>query len=338
MAWRVATSLITLRDQVNAFSPRRNKATDGTIGDAAHARQTSDHNPWIRDAGLGVVSALDLTHDPRNGVDTWLMAEVMRQSRDPRIKYVISNRRIFSSTVSPWTWRNYTGSSPHTGHVHISVNSQKALYDDARRWHLGDWAPGVGETDKARRPVLRLGSKGVYVNEWQTALDIDSDGDFGPITKRHTRRFQAQRPNELIDDGIVGPLTWAKMDAAENPGAPNPEDPDQRPVLRLGSYGEAVRRLQTVLMIAPIDGSFTEDVEREVIKFQTNRKLKADGIVDPQTWGELDTIEQLPRPYEYDEPQELSEPILHIPRVLGREDAPEDSEEDSEHSRAWHQV
>jgi hypothetical protein len=117
MAWRVARSLIELRDQVNAAFPRRSKASDGTIGDAAHAASVSDHNP---DAA-GIVRALDLTHDPAHGFDAAALAEQLRCARDPRIKYVISNRRIFSATVSPWTWRTYTGSDPHTSHVHVSV-------------------------------------------------------------------------------------------------------------------------------------------------------------------------------------------------------------------------
>ena len=59
MAWRLARSLETLRAQINALSPNRSKASDGTIGDAAHSARTSDHNP----DGGGVVRALDLTHD-----------------------------------------------------------------------------------------------------------------------------------------------------------------------------------------------------------------------------------------------------------------------------------
>lgn len=129
--WRVASSLIHLRDQVNKLFPNRNKENDGTIGDAAHASRTSDHNPWVDG---GVVTAMDITHDPHNGFDSYKFAEELRQGRDPRIKYVISNRRIFSAQASPWIWRAYNGSNPHDHHVHISVLPNKVKYDDATDW------------------------------------------------------------------------------------------------------------------------------------------------------------------------------------------------------------
>lgn len=131
--WRVAHSLESLRSQLNAAHPGRSKASDGTIGDAAHAASISDHNP---DAG-GVVRALDVTHDPAHGVNIAALSEQLRLSRDPRIKYVIANRRIFAGNAgpSPWVWRTYTGPDPHTNHVHVSV-APGTLGDRAGSWTL----------------------------------------------------------------------------------------------------------------------------------------------------------------------------------------------------------
>jgi lysozyme family protein len=134
--WRVAKSLEVLRDQVNAAYPGRRKENDGTIGDAAHQARTSDHNPWVKDGAVGVVTALDITHDPAHGVDTYAIAETLRRNRDRRIKYVISNRRIFSSQLRAWEWHPYTGANPHDHHVHISVLPNKAFYDDRSPWRL----------------------------------------------------------------------------------------------------------------------------------------------------------------------------------------------------------
>lgn len=134
--WRVAKCLLTLRDEVNAMAPSRKKDADGTIGDAAHQTKASDHNPWVHDGSMGVVTALDITHDPANGCDCKTLSDALNQSRDPRIKYVIWNRQIFSATVAPWMWRPYTGISPHTEHVHVSVVSDQAHYDDATPWSL----------------------------------------------------------------------------------------------------------------------------------------------------------------------------------------------------------
>jgi lysozyme family protein len=134
--WRLAKSLDILRDQVNAAYPGRRNENDGTIGDAAHQARMSDHNPWVKDGSVGVVTALDITHDPARGVDSYAIAETLRRSRDRRIKYVISNRRIFSSQLHAWEWHPYTGANPHDRHVHISVLPDKAFYDDPTQWNL----------------------------------------------------------------------------------------------------------------------------------------------------------------------------------------------------------
>lgn len=130
---RLAKSLETLREQVNALAPKRSKRDDGWIGDAAHAARASDHNPNKK----GVVQAIDITHDPKNGMDAHALAETLRLNRDRRIKYVISNGRIFSSSTKPWEWRKYAGSNPHSRHVHISVGDIASYYDDPAAWKIG---------------------------------------------------------------------------------------------------------------------------------------------------------------------------------------------------------
>ena len=139
-SWRVAKALLALRDRVNAMAPNRRKKSDGTIGDAAHASRNSDHNPWVRDGATGVVTAMDITHDPDGGCDAGALAEALLGSRDPRIKYVIFNRRIAShlqkGNAAPFQWRPYAGSNPHTHHVHISVREEKTAYDSTSPWTI----------------------------------------------------------------------------------------------------------------------------------------------------------------------------------------------------------
>ncbi len=122
MNWKLAGSLECLRKQIDARYPSRSRKSDGTIGDARHQKEKSDHNPNER----GVVLAMDVTHDPVNGPNCTLLAEKLRISEDPRIAYVIWNRRIFSSTKKPWTWRPYYGENPHDKHMHISVRDDIA--------------------------------------------------------------------------------------------------------------------------------------------------------------------------------------------------------------------
>lgn len=133
-AWRLAASLQRLRDNVDALAPLRGRQSDGSIGDAAHASRNSDHNPWVEMNGKGIVTAIDITHDPANGCDAERLAESLRESRDPRVKYVIWNRRIFSATIQAWQWRPYTGSNAHVHHIHISVQAEAERFDDSADW------------------------------------------------------------------------------------------------------------------------------------------------------------------------------------------------------------
>jgi len=139
--YRVAGCLLKLRDQIDLIAPDRSKFADGTIGDKAHRSIKSDHNPHIRDGEIGVVTALDITHDPANGCNVCRIVEALRASEDPRIKYVIFNHQIFSSYawegIPPWELRSYAGSNSHEQHVHISCLGQKELYDSEESWHLG---------------------------------------------------------------------------------------------------------------------------------------------------------------------------------------------------------
>lgn len=137
MNWRVAKSLLHLRDQVNTKWPNRSKASDGTIGDANHQTRDSDHNPWVDGC---VVTALDITNDPVHGVVSENIAEAIRLSHDSRVKYIISNRKIAASYPvhgeKAWEWRPYHGASPHDHHCHISVLPEAKFYDNIADWHF----------------------------------------------------------------------------------------------------------------------------------------------------------------------------------------------------------
>src|SRR5258708_24098922 len=155
--WRLALSLDHLRSQINAKWPDRSKDSDGSIGDARHQKESSsDHNPWITDSpGPNVVSAIDITHDPAHGFDSYKFADILLHNQDPRLKYVISNRRIGSGPngPSPGVWRQYTGSIPHDHHVHISVVRKKDGFDNVSDWKIDDITTVVKPTVPMPTPV-----------------------------------------------------------------------------------------------------------------------------------------------------------------------------------------
>ncbi|MEU3706691.1 SH3 domain-containing protein [Streptomyces anulatus] len=165
MDWRVATSLETLRQQLNARFPGRSTASDGGIGDAAHqtSGSASDHNPWY---GPGIVTARDFTHDPAHGVDIQQISDQLLASQDPRIKYVIANSRIGNSRS--WQWGPYNGANPHEKHFHLSVVASP-LCDDGRPWNL----PVFQETPEDRRGEDSQNSRtGTAFMTWGTGVNI----------------------------------------------------------------------------------------------------------------------------------------------------------------------
>jgi hypothetical protein len=130
--WTLAPALKQLFDDVNRFAPRRGKASDGSIGDSAHSARTSDHNP----DGRGIVHAIDITHDPSKGFDSYKFAEFQRTHPDPRVKYIISCRKIWTAGSSEW--RRYTGTNAHCHHVHISLKSGSSVENNRAAWTMYD--------------------------------------------------------------------------------------------------------------------------------------------------------------------------------------------------------
>ena len=216
MTWRMAKSLETLREQVNMLAPNRDKSSDGGIGNAEHSARLSDHNP----DDDGVVKARDFTNDPAHGMDSQRLADALVASRDPRIKYVISNRKICSGTNQDkpaWVWRPYSGSNPHNHHCHVSVKRDAAHYDSTVPWviDLGR-APveAASPPPVANDPVLRKGDNGAAVVRLQSLLNahgtvLKEDGDFGPSTKAAVEIFQTK--TGLVADGVVGRYTWEAL-------------------------------------------------------------------------------------------------------------------------------
>ena len=141
---------------------------------------------------------------------------------------------------------------------------------------------------QTNKPVVRFGSEGAAVKELQTLINaflntarLKVDGIFGTQTENAVKEMQERF--FLTVDGIVGAKTWKALTARKN---------DSLPTLQSGSQGDLVRRVQTRLAIhnyavGAIDGIFGPKTTAAVKKFQTDRSLKADGIIASQTWVQL---------------------------------------------------
>ena len=71
--------------------------------------------------------------------------------------------------------------------------------------------PLIPATDPSGRTTVRRGDSGQLVETIQKALGMGVDGQFGVHTEASVRAFQ--RSKGLVGDGIVGPKTWAAIDA-----------------------------------------------------------------------------------------------------------------------------
>lgn len=173
--------------------PERNRASDGICGDEAHQARKSDHN-------LG--NAFDLTHDVDHGVNCHVLAN--KVITDHRVKYVIWNKEIYKARQPEKGWQKYTGSNPHTKHMHVSIHAYAR--DDLSPW---PWSL-ISITDEPDRPTLKRGDRSAAVQLLQTKLDIQADGKFGPKTEEAVKRYQAAR--NLPVTGIVDNSVWNALE------------------------------------------------------------------------------------------------------------------------------
>ena len=205
----------------------------------------------------------------------------------------------------------------------LTVGAYRPEFEDQRPFTLA--APGGTVTPQPpeptppgpqpSRPVLRMGDSGAEVRQLQELLNrrgyaLTADGFFGRATDGSVRQFQAA--NGLSADGIVGQQTWAALEGANTgvtPTQPTDTQPTDtqpttqptggtggtnRPTLRRGDSGQAVREMQTLLTqqgyYLTADGVFGPRTESLVKSFQRANGLVADGIVGQQTWVALERV------------------------------------------------
>ena len=120
---KATPAAIAVLRQATAIKPLRKKLSDGLLPSAAHQVQypDSDHNTGY---------AVDLTHDPKNGIDCVDIFEKLKE--DKRVKYLIFQGKIWSAEKAKQGNRVYTGSNKHTKHLHISIND--GMGDDTTPW------------------------------------------------------------------------------------------------------------------------------------------------------------------------------------------------------------
>lgn len=128
---RLVAAGVKLRKQVDRRWPKRDRRSDGWIGDRAHQARKSDHNPDSK----GFVHALDIDadldkNDPKAAQRLANQLVAYAKSGKPgadRIKYVVFNDRIASGTYKStyWEWRG--SGYGHRHHIHVSFTNKSPV-------------------------------------------------------------------------------------------------------------------------------------------------------------------------------------------------------------------
>ena len=140
---KATPAAIAVLRQATALRPKRKKASDGLLPSAAHIKQNpnSDHNSGF---------AVDLTHDPLNGIDCFVLFQKLRA--DKRVKYLIFSGRIWSVEKGE---HEYTGPNKHPHHIHISIKENCG--NDTKPWF--PWLGPIKTIAKVKAAVAPLPKK-----------------------------------------------------------------------------------------------------------------------------------------------------------------------------------
>lgn len=140
---------IAVLRQATALAPKRKKTSDGLLPSAAHIKENpnSDHNTGL---------AVDLTHDPKNGIDCKKIFQALK--KDKRVKYLIFNGRIWQRGFGE---KAYIGSNSHRSHLHISILNNHR--NDVSPWFA--WVVREVKKKPVKKPVKKKKKAAVKTNK-----------------------------------------------------------------------------------------------------------------------------------------------------------------------------
>jgi len=170
----------------------------------------------------------------------WYWSQLGSPSLSPLIQRRMA---LWSSSYTTYTdasngagWLPYGGMPPkvwqwtdkHSWHGQlVDFNAFKGSVDEFRQL-AGSGAPPPGPPANGAEPTIRQGDTGPAVSKAQGRLNLHGaapaltvDGAFGALTTKEAKDFQTG--HHLAADGVVGPQTWAALNA--KPATPPAEKP-----------------------------------------------------------------------------------------------------------------
>lgn len=267
--WVVVPCLLEGRDQTNQRFPNRDKSSEGTIGDTSHQASASSHNPDLtgnpeyRDGdSVDEVRAWDCDKDLNDPagvtaeqlVQTWIGKA--RAGAMPWLRYLIYNRRIWHKN-NGWATQSYTGSDPHTSHIH--VNSDFTQFADTvtgTDWYLselGGATPVANPTPPPSKPIpgptYAFPLPSGYFFGYNDGTNYSVSGNFG-------RSFAGKSDTQ-----------WLQLFAEQ-----------------LSKRGWDVGKGKQYLNRYGNDGHYGDEYHALTIAFQRDQNLEVDGKIGYHTW------------------------------------------------------
>ena len=233
------------------------------------------------------------------------------------VTYVIYNRKIWSAYSLGW--RDYTGSDPHTSHIHVSL-SWNGARGNTSFW-TGEVAPrdygtciffaetpAVVATTAVRttacpaaavsprgssRPFGWLGTTGDHVRKAQQLLGIAISGTLDGATRQ--RLLAYQQGHDLPRTGALDDPTWASLDPMTRTQSVPRWTKSQAvawaleagsPELHRSSAGKAAYAVQVALDLPDRlrTGFVGQRTARSVITFRDSHGLARKPVVNQQVW------------------------------------------------------
>lgn len=167
----------------------------------------------------------------------WLTANNGANARRLGVQYIIWNRKTWKAYAPERGWTAYTGASPHTDHVHISLTWDGAMKRTSWwtgkavnaqdlgpcRVYAGQYAPLYSGVRTGACPAPKpapkttystwvLGQKSPQIATAQRLLGLTADGTFGPGTR--TAVVSYQRRMNVPVTGVLDAATWVKLAGA----------------------------------------------------------------------------------------------------------------------------
>jgi len=274
---------------------------------------------WMLDAGN--------RGDRRTAGDflSWLLqsrgGEPAAMARRLGVMYVIYNKKIWA-TYSPG-WRDYTGSDPHTSHIHISMSwnggrGRTSFWrGSVSSWDFGPCTPFTGQPAAvvaSKRPQTTpcpdpvpsprgssrafawLGTTGDQVRKAQRLLSVSDSGRLDTATRSRVLDFQ--RGHDLPRTGTLDEPTWAGLDPSTRTLTAPRWTPAEAvawardhgsPTLGRRSAGKAVYAVQIALRLPRVlhTGYLGGRTAAAVMDFRSEHEMSRVAKVDPAVWDAL---------------------------------------------------